>query len=337
MQTDETVDEKGTIPLLPETEETRRQLDELEREVMGKKVDEMEDSELVDAVEAINDETLKFLEKEKGSKDAETAKRAALQHEAYGKVLLHLEKVEALIVEGNSEQAESDTLHFLVELAEEWEGRGMEEAAIQNAVKEIKDFVNLYEAMVEATELEGNAKMQMLSTGLDLLPFIGGAKMAGEALKGKTLAGQTLKGKQRLLHGAEGALWMTVDTAAVATGLVSGGSGSAIVEAGELALKAPKAGELLKRSGALWRASRGAGKGSTELFRVGKYLMENPKVGEKIDKLVARGVEARKAAYAKAPEHLGEALDARTNRQEVMEQVNTERKELLDALGNLAA
>lgn len=329
--------QESTLEVLPETPQVREQLEALESEVVGPKVEELKEEEIVDQIEAINDETLEFLRKQKESEDPEVRKKAELQYEMYEAMVRLLQEVENLILESKFDEAEQKTIAFLDAQKTNLEGRGVELPAIENALRELQDFINLYGAMVEQTELkEPDAKMKLLSTGLDVLPFVGGAKMLAEGVAGKNLAGQKLSGKQALLHAGEGALWLTVDTAAVAAGAVSVGTGSAIVEGAALALKAPKATRLLTRSAALVRATRGAGKGSKALYNVGRFLVEHPTLAKQADKLVARGVEARRAALLSLPARVGEVSEARRNSAEVIEAVHKERQELLEAIGNLA-
>lgn len=328
--------EEPTVEVLTETPQIREQLDALESEVVGPKVEELKDEEIVDQIEAINEETLDFLRKQKDSQDPETAERAQLQYEVYGSMVILLQEVENLILEQKFDEAEAKVITYLDELKLTLQNKGLELPAIENALREIEDFVNLYGAMVEQTELkEPSTKMKLLSTGLDVLPFVGGAKMLAEGVAGKNMAGQKLSGKQALLHAGEGALWLTVDTAATAAGAVSFGTGSGVIEGAALALKAPKAARLLTRSAALVRATRGAGKGSRALYNVGRFLVEHPTLAKQADKLVARGVEARKAALITLPARVGEVSEARRNSAEVIEAVHKERQELLDAIGQL--
>src|SRR5207245_1690312 len=59
-------------------------------------------------------------------------------------------------------------------------------------------------------EKRGNAltrvmTSEVVSNGLDLVPFAGGGKMLLESVSRKTLSGQELKGRDRVIHAAIGA------------------------------------------------------------------------------------------------------------------------------------
>lgn len=331
----ELLDESETIQVIPENNEIREQLDALNQEVVGTKIEDMSREELVDHVESVNDETLAFLKAKAEDPNPEVAERAKIQYEIYAEVLKLLAEVEVLIKEEKFDEAEQKTIAYLNSLTEKLSGRGVEDIAIENAIREIQDFVNIYGAMVEQTELSKGKGMELLSTGIDILPFVGGAKMMGEGAIGKTLTGKELELKDRALYVAEGALWLTVDTVAIGAGAISAGSGTAVVEGAALALKVPKAAKLITRSAAVIRATKGAGKGSRALFNAGRFLVEHPNLGKAADKLVARGVEARKAAILKAPGAAKDAYVEGKKSAEVIQEVNRERQELLDTLGGI--
>lgn len=334
---EEILDEQEALPILPETTETREQLDALETEVVGSHIDEMEDAELMENVEAVNDETLAFLKEKSADENREIAERAKFQYEIYGATLVLMQKVHDLILQKEFEQAEATVLAFLDEQVTRMEGMGLGSVYIENAIREIQDFVNIYGQMVEQVELkEPSAKMQLLSTGLDIIPFVGGAKMMAEGAIGKNLAGEDLSAKKRMLYVAEGGMWLTVDAVAIGAGAVTapaGGSGGILVEGTAIALKAPKAAKLLTRSAAVVRAAKGAGKGSRALYNVGRFFVEHPTLAKQADKIVARGVEARKAGLLAAPGQISELRKAQRNSTELIQTVNAERQELVEALG----
>ena len=311
---------------------------------MGEPIEKISDDELVNKIEAINDETLRYLKKMAENPDPEIAERAKFQVEIYSRVLVLLERVEQLIIDQKFDEAEAASVQFLDEVKSLLEGKKIDSVVIENAIREIQDFVNIYGAMVEATELkEPSAKMELLSVGLDVLPFVGGAKMMAEGAVGRSLTGEKLSAGGRAMKVAEGGLWLTVDTAATVAALATapaGGAGGAAVEGAamaakgaEIAFKAPRAAKLITRSAALIRATEGAGEGSRALYNIGRFLVEHPTVGKSADKLVARGVEARRAALLAAPGKALAAGEAQRNSVELIEAVNTERQELVDALG----
>lgn len=331
----EVLEDGQTIEVIPETTEVREQLDELNKEVVGTKIEDMSREELVEHVESVNQETLDFLKIKAEDANPEVVEKAKLQYEVYNEVVSLLAEVETLIKQEKFDEAEEKTLGYLTGLTERLAARGIDDASIQNAIHEIQDFVNIYGAMVEQTELTKGKGMELLSTGIDILPFVGGAKMMVEGAVGKTLTGKELELKDRALYVAEGALWLTVDTVAIGAGAVSAGGGTAVVEGAAIALKVPKAAKLVTRSAAVIRATKGAGKGSRALFNAGRFLVEHPNLAAKADKLVARGVEARKAALLAAPGKAKDVFSEGVKSIEIIREVNRERQELLDTLGGI--
>ncbi len=333
------LEEQSTLSVLPETPSTRKQLDELEDEVVGENLEQRTEEEILADIDAVNDETLEFLKIKMSDENREIAERAKFQHDIYGATLVLLDKVRPLIVDGKDEEAERMVVAFLDEQMVRMQGMGLDALYIENVIREIQDFVNIYGQMVEQVDIhEPGAKMQLLSTGLDILPFVGGAKMMVEGAVGKNMVGENLDAKQRALYVAEGALWETVDVVALGAGAVTapaGGEGGLLVEGAAMALKAPKAAKLLTRGAAVIRAAKGAGKGSRAIYSAGRFLVEHPELAAKADKLVARGVEARKAALLATPGKLNEAREAQRNSVEVIQAVNEERQELVQALGDL--
>lgn len=335
----ENLEEGEVLPVLPETQQTKEQLSALEDEVTGQSLDKMSEEEIMQNIEAVNDETLSFLKDKMNDPNKEIADRAKVQYEVYGAMLIMMETVREKILQKEFDAAEALVVAFLNEQMQKMQSQGMDNVFIENALHEMQDFVNIYGQMVEQVELkEPSAKMQLLSTGLDILPFVGGAKILAEGAVGKNLAGEELSLKKRALYMAEGTLWLTVDTVALGAGAVTapaGGSGGLLVEGAALALKAPKAAKLVTRTAAVIRAAKGAGKGSRAIYNAGRFLVEHPELAAKADKLVARGVEARKAALLAAPGKVSELRDASRNSTELIQAVNRERQELLETLGQL--
>lgn len=335
----ETLEEGEVLPVLSETQQTKEQLDALEDEVTGQSLDKMSEEEIMQNIEAVNDETLAFLKDKMNDPSKEIADRAKVQYEVYGAMLLMMEAVREKILQKEFDAAETLVVAFLNEQMQKLQSQGMDNVFIENALHEMQDFVNIYGQMVEQVELkEPSAKMQLLSTGLDILPFVGGAKILAEGAVGKNLVGEDLSLKKRALYMAEGTLWLTVDTVALGAGAVTapaGGSGGLLVEGAAMALKAPKAAKLVTRTAAVIRAAKGAGKGSRAIYNAGRFLVEHPELAAKADKLVARGVEARKAALLAAPGKVTELRNASRNSTELIQAVNKERQELLETLGQL--
>ncbi|MFA4815220.1 MAG: hypothetical protein WC924_05060 [Candidatus Gracilibacteria bacterium] len=324
---EEIMEEQNTLPVLSETPDTREQLDALESEVVGPHIDAMDDKELMESIEAVNDETLEFLKQKSQDENREVAERAKFQYEVYGATLVLLESVRELILQREFEEAEKRVIAFLDQQMARMRAMGLDSVYIENAIREIQDFINIYGQMVEQVELkEPGAKMQLLSTGLDILPFVGGAKIMAEGAVGKNMIGEDLSLKKRALYVGEGALWLTVDAVAL---------GAGVVETVGLALKAPKAAKLVTRTAAVIRATKGAGKGSRVIYNVGRFLVEHPNIAKSADKVVARGVEARRAALLAAPGKISELREAQRNSTELLQAVNMERQELVEALGQM--
>ena len=149
------------------------------------------------------------------------------------------------------------------------------------------------------------------------------------------MVGEDLSLKKRALYVAEGSLWLTVDTVAAAAGAVSVGTGTVAVEAAGFALKAPKAAKLLSRGAAVIRATKGAGKGSRAIYNAGRFLVEHPQIAKQADKVVARGVEARRAALLATPGQLSQVREEGKKSSELIQTVNKERQELVEALGQV--
>jgi len=123
-------------------------------------------------------------------------------------------------------------------------------------------------------KLDSKVKMQLISTGVDLVPVIGSGKMLTEAALGKTMDGDKLTGGKRALHAVEGVAFLALDAVAVA----------GLVEAGL------KIGKTITRFAALVRKTGKLTKTSRTIFKVGQFVKKYPQlVG-----VIARLAKARK-------------------------------------------
>ncbi len=146
-------------------------------------------------------------------------------------------------------------------------------------------------------ELGQQAKLEVLSAGIDLIPVVGSVKMLTEATMGKTAAGEKLEGKDRAKHAAWATAFVALDAIAVA-GLVTGGTVSAAAEGGKVAVRAgtvatkgAKAGKIITRTAAFCRKVGKAGKTTKSvrtLFRVGSLMRKYPRIAGTLIKIVEK-------------------------------------------------
>ena len=145
-------------------------------------------------------------------------------------------------------------------------------------------------------KLDSKVKMQLISTGVDLVPVIGSGKMLTEAALGKTMDGDKLTGGKRALHAVEGVAFLALDAVAVA-GLLTGGvvsagaEGTKVAVAGARSVEAGlKIGKTITRFAALVRKTGKLTKTSRTIFKVGQFVKKYPQlVG-----VIARLAKARK-------------------------------------------
>lgn len=92
-----------------------------------------------------------------------------------------------------------------------------------------------------------NTRAKILSNAIDFIPIIGSAKMIQEAWEGKQLGtGIALNNKQRLLHGASGALFLALDCTGI--GAIGSELGKAGIKLGLRALEKETTVKLLENS-----------------------------------------------------------------------------------------
>ncbi|MCX6745239.1 MAG: hypothetical protein NTX82_06995 [Candidatus Parcubacteria bacterium] len=110
---------------------------------------------------------------------------------------------------------------------------------------------------------------EIVSSGLDLVPFAGGGKMLVESIAGGTLSGQQMTGKERIIHGALGAGSLVIDFIGIGEiekGGLLVGKGIVLVE---------KAGSKLAQKGII--------KGAKIFETTAKFMAKNPQLVEKAE------------------------------------------------------
>lgn len=157
--------------------------------------------------------------------------------------------------------------------------------------EESKEQQETMEAMEEGRKRRGELAKniftsEIVSNGLDVLPFAGSGKMIVESVYGSTLSGKELSGKDRIIHGAIGAGMLALDF----TGI--GEVGRAFEFAGKSLPLVEKVGATL--------AEKGAVKGAAIFAKTGEFMARHPQ-------LVTR---AEKYAEGKVREHLAESRTA---------------------------
>ncbi len=153
--------------------------------------------------------------------------------------------------------------------------------------EETKEQQETVEAMEEGRKRRGELAKniftsEIVSNGLDVLPFAGSGKMIVESVYGSTLSGKELSGKDRIIHGAIGAGMLVLDF-------------TGIGEAGRAFEFAGKSLPLVEKVGATL-AEKGAVKGAAIFAKTGEFMARHPQ-------LVTR---AEKYAEGKVREHLAE-------------------------------
>jgi hypothetical protein len=102
----------------------------------------------------------------------------------------------------------------------------------------------------------------LVSNGLDLVPFVGGGKMLVESIAGGKLNGEKMTGKERIIHAAMGAGSLALDF----TGI--GEAKDAVVVTGKGVQLVEKAGGML--------AEKGAVKAANVFSKTATFMAEHP-------------------------------------------------------------
>ncbi len=139
-----------------------------------------------------------------------------------------------------------------------------------------------------AQEKRASLLKRTFSGAIDLLPFVGGAKMAAEAVAGNTTTGEKMTGSGRVIHGAMGVASVALDF----TGI--GEAGKAIGLIGRSVELMGKAAEKLLEKGAVKTASL-VTKTAIFMGKHPKLVLEGEKLAEqKIGAVVKNIADYRK-------------------------------------------
>lgn len=324
-------------------EGVREALDQLEQETLGTPIEKMTPEELAEAADRMRQGELNYLERQTHSEDKEVASRAEF-------ILSIKEKMDALIDEvyekirrGDDEGAHKQVKEFLIETRNDLEQREVSGEDIDRAITQMQLLIDLDVALLETGEEARSVLLTLTSFGMDLIPFVGGAKMMTESVAGKTMDGDQLEGMRRLVHGAEGLLWEVVDVAAVAASLVSFGTGGAAIEGvakgAKVVKSAPRLSKVMTRSGAFMR--KHGVQGSKEVFKAGRLLQKNEVVEKVAQKTFEKGLRQRSGKVVRAAGEIPgkvEALrDAKAQQVEILNEINNEREQLTALLGAIHA
>lgn len=320
----------------------RNALDQLEKEVMGKPVEQMTPAEVAEAADAMREGELDYLERQTRSEDEKVAERARFVLSIKEKMDGLIDEVNGKIQAGDREGAHQRVKEFLIETCNDLEAREIPGEDIERAITQMQLLIDLDVALLEGNEQTRSMLLTVVSLGMDLVPFVGGLKMMAEGAAGKTLDGESIEGLRRLTHAAEGMLWEVVDVASVAAALLSAGGGGVVVQGAAKGAKAaevaPRLSKVLTRSGAFMR--KHGVKGSKEVFKAGRVLQKNERVEKVAQKTFEKGLRQRTSkvvrATAELPERAVEWRESKAAQVELLNQVNTEREQLTGLLEEVA-
>lgn len=323
---------------LPELKEEKigEELEALEDEVLGPDLDELTPEQLNEQVEILNASSLEFLKLQAQSENPGFAERAQFQLEVWEDMNTLMTEIHGFIETENFEAAEKKSTAFLESQIARLEKLGVQDEFIDIAIREMQQLLNVYGDMVEQNVVVANEKIELLSTGLDLVPFVSGAKMLAEAGVGKDMAGHKMSSGGRLIHAAEGAVWLTVDLVGAGAGAATAGTGTAVIEGVKYATMAPKGAKVLSRGAAVLRATSKGNKalknGSKVLFNAGRFFVKHPRLAKRADELIEVASDTRKLSALAAPVKAGEVVVAKKKSSEILQQLNQERQDLMASI-----
>lgn len=193
----------------------------------------------------------------------------------------------------------NDAIEIVSELVADFSGL-TKESLEEDDIKLLDAAKKRLAEALQAENREEKSKIYKFTcSALDFVPYLGSAKMTIEGAVGKTLGGEQLKGKERILHTAEGLVFLTVEIGTLGGGglLAKGGvkgskvmtRGAAILRKGSMTLTA-KAGE----KAAAKVAANGLRLGSRELYHVGSMVAKNPQLEKMVTKQIVDIAKARK-------------------------------------------
>jgi hypothetical protein len=321
--------------------------DALKDELDGPELDEMTDEQLRDSIEDINEDLVDYLKIKSKSEDKEEASRAKLQLKIYDDMMELFEDIKPLIEAEKFEKAEKKTIDFLDDVEKKLKKSDIADDRIKDAIQQTQDLINLYGEMVDVTKDRPTLKMTLLSEGIDLIPFVGGAKIATEGLVGRNLAGEKYGLMKRVFKMGEGTFWVLVDTAGLVLGAFTAGGGELLVEGAAIAAKGAKGTKALakvgktakgfSKSSRVLRAVKGTGKGARALESVARFAVKHPSLVTSADNIIRAGKVAGEAAKVRTNYGVTKAaLKAPVNwtkRKLVLRRFRQEREEFVAALG----
>ncbi|MBT5015993.1 hypothetical protein HN748_04150 [Candidatus Peregrinibacteria bacterium] len=336
-------------------------LDDLEEEVL-KNPERMTPEELAEAADDMREGEIEYLERQSKHDDPEVADRAKFVLEIKEDIDELIDEVNKHIKKGDHDIAEKKIRKFLEKTHETLTESNVEGPDVDMALGQMKLLINLDLSLIEAEEEKRSALLTVLSTGIDIVPFVGGLKMMGEGVYGETLDGQKMSGTKRLLHMGEGMFWEVIDVVALVAALGSFGSGGAVVEGGAAATKigraahgaeavakaakgaraletAPRVSKTMTRTGALMR--KHGVSGSKEMYRAGRFLVDNPAAEKVVQKGFEKGFERRAGSQTRAAGAIAgkakEALQSHEEQVRLLVEINDERERLTRILDDIAA
>jgi len=227
-------------------------------------------------------------------KDEERIGRVEFIKQVHGRLKILFDEIDPLLRDGKDRQANKTVNKFLKGFKKDMKGLSDSNKLVRLAKKEIEELIELHELLIEQDEKPSIA-LEVVSTGMDIVPFLGGSKMMLEAMRGSTLTGKDLSVFKRLWRFNEGIFWLLLDTGSAFLVPTSAGTGSLALQAlkagkglrflkaifkARKALKVAKSSKALQRTGALMRMRKI--KGSKSVFRFGRFLGRRPKLDAKL-------------------------------------------------------
>jgi hypothetical protein len=149
----------------------------------------------------------------------------------------------------------------------------------ENSIEARREYTRESFQEVRSGMLSGVLTSEVVSNGLNLVPFAGGGKMLFESIAGKELSGAKLTGKERIIHAAMGAGSLALDFTGIGElkdGAILLGKSTGLVE---------KLGVTL--------AERGA-EGSARIFaRTAEFMTANPTLTTQAEKFAEAKIKGR--------------------------------------------
>jgi|GEM_PF-1029993 hypothetical protein len=353
---------------------TREALNELEDEIR-EGTESMSPEELSEAADRMRNGEIEYLERQSESPDDEIAARAKFVLGIKEEMDALIDSVNGDVKKGDTAIAEKKIRQFLQKTHESLNDLPLDGEDVEAALAQMEFLMELDLALIGATEETKSSILTFLSLGLDLVPFLGGAKMMAEGAVGTTLDGKDLHGMERMIHMGEGMFWEVVDVVAVAAGMVSVGTGAAAVETAAVAAKVGKGAKAAATAGRAAKAAHTAGtaakagkaakgaktapnvsktmrrtgafmrkhgvEGSKDVYRAGQFLVENPRVEKVVQEGFEKGFEKRSkvtdAAKRAIKQKAGDVVQSHKEQVRLLNELNEERERLTRLLDEMAS